>query len=1074
MANETKSGERQYWAFISYSHQDREWGDWVHQKLETFKVPKGMIGSDSRGDGLIPRRLFPIFRDREELPTSADLGTQINTALANSRYLVVICSPRSAKSIWVNEEILTYKRLGRSDRILAMIVDGEPNTFDVPGREEEECFPEALRFELGEEGKLTDRRTEPIAADVRPQGDGKDNGLLKLAAGLLGVGFDDLKQRDQHRRIQRLKALASFAILLVAVFAALGVALYFQRNEAQNQRNRAEEKEALVSHTLGQSDYLLALERLDNQEPTLALAHLARAVRTSNHRDAGMRAALLLLQRSWARPVSPALRLPDQGGVVQSVFSPDGRKIAIGTGDGEIEIRDAHTMELAAEPIDLGESTLTWHRYEGEEERKEVRDHGLFSFRFTPDGKYLAATYGVYAMEGDFFTDQVDFLRVWDAETGLPVSEEVTGSMYEMEMHPDGQLLATLGQEGGGLHSIPELAPIRDLEGQSYRYEFSSNGNYLVGVGGSAVDVWQLADGKLLSRIEGDQSHARFFPDGDHLAIETGGMIRVANLQTGTADYSLDTGLKAIQGMLPLQRGGVNQLLLWEGGTIYQVSPPQIQFELFTFPHKIVDARLTPDGRRLLVTTEDGSFQMIATEGFSKRPLLEPVNLSLGRLANANLAGSTFAISADLSPDGREVLAIGNDGAAQLYSLRLSRAGPFPTGLPSLPEDPDRSYEFLAILPDEKYVLSGVLQPRDDGDDQPRVFLGGQLLEIATLEPASGVLSPGLTIVGADFSRDGRIAVLADDSPGVTVWDLATETQLANFGDTSKDQSAVAMSPDGKLIAFSNFRYREGGGWDSGIEIWDVASKRRLRSIPIGEGIGQLRFTPDGRLIAVAVGNEMDGVGFVEVWSVETGERETPRLGAAGLEAYSGVSFAPDGGHLIASHYESSEIWSLSVDRQVSDSFVVPNIGTGFAFFGPGFSADATRLIRLDKAYDIAPPGNLPTWFADFLEAVGGVSLVGSGLARNLEDPYGSLFAMVEKLESMPTNNGWANLARWFTEAEATRRLSPSSRVSVSAFIEESLDEIEAFAPDQSWWSDRIRAEIYEVAPDSEEARPLQ
>ena len=96
--------EKKYWAFISYSHQDREWGDWIHRGLETFKVPKSIAGTPSRRGGEIPARLFPIFRDREELPTSTDLGTQINTALENSRYLVVICSPRSAKSMWVNEE----------------------------------------------------------------------------------------------------------------------------------------------------------------------------------------------------------------------------------------------------------------------------------------------------------------------------------------------------------------------------------------------------------------------------------------------------------------------------------------------------------------------------------------------------------------------------------------------------------------------------------------------------------------------------------------------------------------------------------------------------------------------------------------------------------------------------------------------------------------------------------------------------------------------------------------------------------------------------------------------------------
>ena len=80
-----------YYAFISYSHLDTQWGDWLHRALETYRVPKKLIGTLGR-DGAIPKRVFPIFRDRDELPTSSDLGSNINEALAQSRYLIVICS----------------------------------------------------------------------------------------------------------------------------------------------------------------------------------------------------------------------------------------------------------------------------------------------------------------------------------------------------------------------------------------------------------------------------------------------------------------------------------------------------------------------------------------------------------------------------------------------------------------------------------------------------------------------------------------------------------------------------------------------------------------------------------------------------------------------------------------------------------------------------------------------------------------------------------------------------------------------------------------------------------------------
>jgi MTH538 TIR-like domain (DUF1863) len=141
------SGEPfKYWAFISYSHLDRKWGDWLHKTLETYQVPTRLIGRETK-IGKIPARLFPIFRDREELPVSADLNTNITLALSQSRFLIVICSPPAARSRWVNQEILTFKRLARADSILALIVDGEPNAF-LP---EQECFSEALRYTVGRE-----------------------------------------------------------------------------------------------------------------------------------------------------------------------------------------------------------------------------------------------------------------------------------------------------------------------------------------------------------------------------------------------------------------------------------------------------------------------------------------------------------------------------------------------------------------------------------------------------------------------------------------------------------------------------------------------------------------------------------------------------------------------------------------------------------------------------------------------------------------------------------------------------------------------------------------------------------
>jgi outer membrane protein assembly factor BamB len=207
--SEVTQGAYRYWAFISYSRRDEIWGAWLHKQLESYRVPRALIGTAGR-DGPVPNGLLPVFRDLEELPASANLGEQITEALGQSASLIVICSPNSAQSTWVNQEILTYKKLGREDRILAMIIDGEPNAADKPGIDASlECFAPALKWRAGPDEELTPTRTEPIAADTRKQGEGAGNAKLKLIAGVLGVSYDGLKRREDTRRLRRLLAATS-------------------------------------------------------------------------------------------------------------------------------------------------------------------------------------------------------------------------------------------------------------------------------------------------------------------------------------------------------------------------------------------------------------------------------------------------------------------------------------------------------------------------------------------------------------------------------------------------------------------------------------------------------------------------------------------------------------------------------------------------------------------------------------------------------------------------------------------------------------------------------------------------
>ena len=104
MDQPTQQREFRYRAFISYSHADEEWAKWLHRALETYKLPKRLVGQDTPY-GPVPERLTPIFRDRDELATATSLGETLTAALEQSACQLVICSRKSARSRWVNEEI---------------------------------------------------------------------------------------------------------------------------------------------------------------------------------------------------------------------------------------------------------------------------------------------------------------------------------------------------------------------------------------------------------------------------------------------------------------------------------------------------------------------------------------------------------------------------------------------------------------------------------------------------------------------------------------------------------------------------------------------------------------------------------------------------------------------------------------------------------------------------------------------------------------------------------------------------------------------------------------------------------
>jgi len=186
-----------YYAFISYKHEDEKWAKWLQNKLENYKLP-AIIRKENAD---LPQKIRPVFRDKTDMEAGVIIDT-IQKKLERSQYLIVICSPQAAKSNWVGSEISAFIEMGRSDRIIPFIVDGVPNSNDS-----RECFHPHIKEKI----------PEPLGVNINEIG--KQQAFIKTAAKLLNLRFDILW--DRFRIAQRKRRLIAAAAGLLCI-AALG------------------------------------------------------------------------------------------------------------------------------------------------------------------------------------------------------------------------------------------------------------------------------------------------------------------------------------------------------------------------------------------------------------------------------------------------------------------------------------------------------------------------------------------------------------------------------------------------------------------------------------------------------------------------------------------------------------------------------------------------------------------------------------------------------------------------------------------------------------------------------------
>jgi WD40 repeat protein len=728
-----------YWAFISYSHRDQAWADWVHHALETYHVPRRLVGRDSPC-GPLPRRLYPVFRDQDELPSSPNLSGAIDLALRQSRTLIVIASPYAAVSRWVDQEIERFRALGRADRILCLIVDGEPHADRSPDKGQLECFPPGLR---GSDG------LEPIAADLRPGKDGKPAAKLKLIAGLLGVGLDELRRRERRRQqLARLGWGAAAAMLLALI---LGIWQY-QRQE----RAAALAQQALQAHI--DTVYEKGRQELLAHNQARAAVYLNEAYRL------GVNTPALRFMLGRAMRVVEAQRLAFEAGAPLSMvrFSPDARRL-----------------------ITLGSDNV------GRVWDVAGSAHQLFSFDYpahaTVAGPRVSRDNRLLYLYLAYFDAPSGELLVWDADSGRLLRRLEIAPLNTHTMNPfgpGGRSVAYVAPDRSA--RIAELATgkvTRRLPGNYSLAGFSRDGRRLL-LGGEdgRVEVWDAAGARRLRSLDGLHSQVIIADD-----TEDGGVI-AAGAKDGTirAWGAADGALRILAGhpsTYPWLIFNLDGSRLFTGASdgvrVWSSGDGALVYALQSAANSGARFDISSDGRLLLLSNNS----RLATQDIESGAELYTLDAHRGPAA-----------ARDISEDDRSFATGGPDGRVVLWNVPQMQTFEYRQAIDRLRWTRRWAPGVAAV-----YDHSGKRFASGGADGRLDLWDAGshRLLWSQDADPLSVNL--------ASFSDDDRFVLSGGETSGVKLWDAASGRLLRTFGCEGKEV-LEARSGGGRYLAASTYK----------------------------------------------------------------------------------------------------------------------------------------------------------------------------------------------------------------------------------------------------------------------------
>lgn len=563
----TTHQEYTYFAFISYKREDEKWAKWLQKKLESYGFPVSL----RKENPSLPAKIRPIFRDQSEL-SGGNLKEEIEKGLAGSKYLIVICSPRAAKSPWVSKEVQYFIDHGKEEYIIPFIIGGYPNAANP----EDECFPEGLRQLSGER--------EILGVNINEMG--RDAAAIKVIARMFCLRFDTLWQR--HERAKRRKRFAVVISVILFAIVGFGVGAYMiylntqiiaERDRAEiqtmianNERNRAniERDNALKANiNLAQAkDSILMQANIIVQ----ANKNLEKSIRDlAIERDHVLKANLGMRKNQGRTIAEKARSLMDDG-----------------------DIHTALTILWEFENLTKGDSTLLLVP-----EIEEQMRRGLYLYSIG-EGQSVCSFSTPSLINKVYLTPENNYIlsanndgkiHIWDYKTKKELRPFVGGSQYDcknLAISGDGKYIAFGGSLGHELfiYNILTREIYKKFQNQYikniYAYKFSPDNSYIAIGGLSTLSVINLKSGDFKGISLKDDSYINsidFNSDGSQIITGMGdGKTKIWDARSLVCQYIMNCGSSSVNAAKFVN----DSIVLTGGDNIYKWNLKTLSGELLT------------------------------------------------------------------------------------------------------------------------------------------------------------------------------------------------------------------------------------------------------------------------------------------------------------------------------------------------------------------------------------------------------------------------------------------------------------------------------------------------------------